>query len=347
MLLLTFRDLLHRRVRFIVVTVLGAVVFALLFVMTGLVEQFHVEPVETINAIGADSWVIPEGISGPFTALAAAPAQAVDAVDATTKSPVVVSRANLLSDGKPVDVILFGHVAGELGTPITVEGRAATASGELVADKSADLGVGQQVTMGGMAFTVVGETEGTTMLAGTPMVYVTLADAQQLVFRSTDVIGAVLVDGDVRSIPPGAKTLSSAEVAADALRPLDGAISSIELVRVLLWIVAAVIIGAVVYLSALERQRDFAVLKAVGAPNSALLGSLALQAVLVALASVALAAVIQVFLAPAFPLPVRVPGRAFWQLPLLAVVMALCAGGVGMRKVLRSDPSQAFSGAGA
>jgi putative ABC transport system permease protein len=49
---------------------------------------------------------------------------------------------------------------------------------------------------------------------------------------------------------------------------------------------------------------------------------------------------------PAFPLPVRVPARAFWQVPVLAVVMALVAGGVGMRKVLRSDPAQAFSGAG-
>ena len=60
----------------------------------------------------------------------------------------------------------------------------------------------------------------------------------------------------------------------------------------LLWIVAAVIIGSVVYLSALERQRDFAVLKAIGMSNRTLLASLALQAVLVALGAVALAAII-------------------------------------------------------
>ena len=141
--------------------------------------------------------------------------------------------------------------------------------------------------------------------------------------------------------------MTSDEVADDVLEPLEGAIASIDLVRVLLWIVAGIIVGAVVYLSALDRQRDFAVLKAVGAPNSSLLGSLAIQAVLVALAAVAVAAVIQLFLAPQFPLEVRVPARAFWQLPLLAVVMALVAGAAGMRKVLRSDPSQAFSGAGA
>jgi putative ABC transport system permease protein len=347
MILLTFRDLVYRKVRFIVVTVLGAVVFALLFVMTGLVEQFNLEPYDTVDAFGADAWVVPEGVSGPFTASATAPAAAADAVEAETKSPLVVSRSSLKHDGDAEEVILVGHEPDGLGSPPTKQGRAATAAGEVVVDASAGLEVGQMVTVGGVDFTVVGESENTTLLAGLPVVFMTLPDAQNLVYRTTDVISAVLVAGDVGAIPPGAKVMTADEVAADVLVPLEGAISSIDLVRVLLWIVAAIIIGAVVYLSALERQRDFAVLKAVGAPNSALLGSLALQAVLVALCSVGLAAVIQIFLAPAFPLPVRVPPRAFWQLPLLAVVMALAAGAVGMRKVLRADPSQAFSGAGA
>ena len=68
MILLTFRDLVYRKTRFIVVTVLGAVVFALLFVMTGLVEQFNREPYDTVDAFGASTWVTAEGISGPFTA---------------------------------------------------------------------------------------------------------------------------------------------------------------------------------------------------------------------------------------------------------------------------------------
>jgi len=347
MVLLTFRDLVYRKTRFIVVTLLGAVVFALLFVMTGLVEQFNLEPFDTVEVFGADAWVVPEGISGPFTASSAAPAEAIDAVEATTKSAVVVSRSSVVGDGKADEVILVGHETGGLGSPETSEGRAAESTGELVADATAGLEVGQEVTVAGVPFTVVGETKNTTLLAGIPVVFMTLPDAQDLVFRTNDVISAVLVDGEVGAVPPGSKVMTSDEVADDVLEPLEGAIASIDLVRVLLWIVAGIIVGAVVYLSALDRQRDFAVLKAVGAPNSSLLGSLAIQAVLVALAAVAVAAVIQLFLAPQFPLEVRVPARAFWQLPLLAVVMALVAGAAGMRKVLRSDPSQAFSGAGA
>ena len=348
MLLLTLRDLIYRRTRFIVVIVLGAVVFALLFVMTGLVEQFNREPFDTVEAIGADSWVIPDGVAGPFTALSAAPAASVDAVEAENKAPVVTSRSGLADEpgAKAEEVILVGYEAGELGAPPTVEGRAAAEPGEAVVDETLDLSVGDEVAVGGQPFTVVGETNRTTLLAGLPVVFVVLSDAQELTFGADDVISGVLVEGEPSAIPPGAKTMSADEVAQSVLEPLEGAISSIDLVRALLWIVAAIIVGAVVYLSALERQRDFAVLKAVGAPNKALLGSLALQAVLVALLAVGVAAIIQIFLAQQFPLAVTVPARAFWQLPLFAVVMALIAGAVGMRKVLKADPSQAFAGAG-
>ena len=85
MILLTFRDLVYRKTRFIVVTVLGAVVFALLFVMTGLVNQFNLEPADTVEQFGADEWVLPEGVSAPFTSVSVMPAAALDAVDAETQ----------------------------------------------------------------------------------------------------------------------------------------------------------------------------------------------------------------------------------------------------------------------
>jgi len=348
MLLLTFRDLVYRRTRFVVVIVLGAVVFALLFVMTGLVEQLHTEPYDTVEAIGAEAWVVPEGIAGPFTALSAAPAASVDVVEAENKAAVVTSRSGLVDEpgAEAVEVILVGHEVGGLGSPPTSDGRAAEVPGEVVVDRTLGLSVGDEVAIVGQQFTVVGESNRTTLLAGVPLAFVVLSDAQELTFGADDVISAVLVEGEPSTIPPGAKTMSADEVAESVLEPLEGAISSIDLVRVLLWIVAAIIVGAVVYLSALERQRDFAVLKAVGSPNRALLGSLALQAVLVALLAVGVAAIIQIFLSQQFPLTVRVPARAFWQLPLMAVIMAVVAGAVGMRKVLKADPSQAFAGAG-
>lgn len=345
MILLTFRDLVYRKTRFIVVTILGAVVFALLFVMTGLVNQFNLEPAEAVEQFGADEWVLPEGVTAPFTSVSVMPAAAYDAVDAATKSPVVISRSSVSDGGTPEEVVLVGFEAGGLGAPVIVDGRAPETDGEAALDETMGIDVDAEITVSGEPFTVVGLTENTTVLAGIPFAYLVLPEAQVLAFTSTDVISSVLVAGELGPLPEGLNSLPSDEVVDQTLQPLEGAIASIDLVRVLLWIVAAIIVGAVVYLSALDRQRDFAVLKAVGASNGSLLGSLALQAVLIALGAVALAAIIQIFLAPQFPLPVTVPTSAFWQLPLLAVVMALAAGAIGMRKVLRSDPSQAFSGA--
>jgi putative ABC transport system permease protein len=348
-ILLTLRDLQHRAIRFVVVTVLGSVVFALLFVMTGLVEQFHREPVSTVDAFGASTWVIPEGVSGPFTAvsaMSAADAAAVTADAAGAAAPTVVSRASLTTGDESDEVILVGHVAGGLGSPPTVDGRAATAPGEIVVDTTTGADVGEQVQVAGRPFEVVGRSSDTTLLAGIPLVFVVLSDAQQLVYRSDEVVSAVLVDGDVASMPDGFVIMTRDDIIDDAFGPLESAVASVDLVRALLWIVAAVIIGSVVYLSALERQRDFAVLKAVGVSNRSLLGGLALQAVLVALGAVAIAIVLQLFLAPTFPLKVRVPARAFVTVPLFATVLALVAGAAGMRRVARSDPALAFSGAG-
>jgi putative ABC transport system permease protein len=346
MILLTMRDFQHRALRFIVVIVLAAVVFSLLFVMTGLVEQFNREPFRTTDAFGASGWVVADGVSGPFTSGSALPAAASDFIDADVVAPAVVARSGIRRDGALEAVILIGHRAGELGSPDTADGRAATASGELVVDRTLDARLGDVIEVLGQGFEVVGITDDTTVLAGVPLVFMVLDDAQQLAFQTDAVVSLVLVDGEVRSTPPGTTVMTNEAVARDALDPLDGAIASVDLVRVLLWFVAAVLIGAVVYLSALDRIRDFAVLKAIGASNGGLMTGLAIQAILVALCAVALASVIQLFLAPMFPLKVTVPGRAFLQIPVIAVVLALVGGAVGMRKVAASDPALAFAGAG-
>jgi putative ABC transport system permease protein len=346
-ILLTLRDLRYRMVRFVVVAALGAVVFSLLFLMTGLVEQFRREPVDTVGAFGASAWLLPEGVAGPFTSASAMPILAVDVADADDKAPVVASRGTAIRGGADDEIFLVGVVPGALGAPPLADGAMIAADDEVVVDRSLGADIGSTLEIGGEQFTVVGRTTATTLFGGLPLVFMTVPAAQQQVFRTPDVVSAVIVSGDVRSVPDGLVAMPAAEVAENTLQPLDGAITSIDLVRVLLWIVAAVIIGSVVYLSALERQRDFAVLKAVGVSNRTLLASLALQAVLVALAAIAMAAVLQRFLAPLFPLAISVPPRAYWQLPLVAVAVALLAGLVGMRRVARSDPAAAFAGAGA
>jgi putative ABC transport system permease protein len=128
------------------------------------------------------------------------------------------------------------------------------------------------------------------------------------------------------------------------MRPLNAAVDAITIVAVLLWILAALIVGSVVYVSALERLRDFAVFKAIGAPTRAIMAGLALQAVVVALLAAVLGIVLSQLLAPLFPMDIVVPMRAYIALPVIAIVIGLLASVAGLRRAVAVDPALAFGG---
>jgi putative ABC transport system permease protein len=134
-------------------------------------------------------------------------------------------------------------------------------------------------------------------------------------------------------------------VISDLQRPLKQATQTINFLCVLLWIVAAGIIGSIVYLQALERVRDFAVLKATGTTNSALLGGLALQAVLLSLLSAVAAVVLAALLSPLLAMPAEISRGAYLLLPVIAVIVGLLASLAGLRRAVGVDPALAFGGA--
>jgi len=112
-----------------------------------------------------------------------------------------------------------------------------------------------------------------------------------------------------------------------------------------MWLIAAVIVAALVYVTALERVRNFAVLKALGASSRLLFAGLAFQAVLVALLAAAIAAVISNFMTGLFAQPVDVPPSAFVVLPISALVVGLLASLAALRRAVSADPAMAFQGA--
>jgi putative ABC transport system permease protein len=345
MWLLTLRDLTHRAARFVVVILATAVVFTLLFLMTGLVEQFNQEPFLSVDAIGDQDWVVPSGVSGPVTATSTLDPEIASQLESDGLEPVLMARGTLTVDGAASESVVLGHVVGGSVAPPLTDGRQVNAADEAVVDESTGVSIGDQIRLSDAIFTVVGLSSDTTLLAGQPIVFVGIDDVREVLFGGSPATSALL--GTPSEIPAGVTVLTSTQVAEDALGPLESAISSIDLIRILLWAVAAIIIGAVVYLSALERSRDFAVLRAVGAPIRKLGGSLALQALVIALVAVAAAAVLQFLLVPVFPMTVRVPARSLWQLPLLSIIVALVAAAGGLRRVRRTDPAHAFAGPGA
>ena len=200
------------------------------------------------------------------------PVAALDAVDAETKSPVVITRSSLSDGGTPEEVVLVGFEAGGLGC---AAGRRGASPASRVRWRSTTRSTSVSATRSRSPVNR-SRSSGDREHDGARRHPVRLHGAAGgagagLHVDRRDQLGARRRASSA-PLPAGLASLSSDEVVDQTLQPLEGAIASIDLVRALLWIVAAIIVGAVVYLSALDRQRDFAVLKAVGTPNSSLLG---------------------------------------------------------------------------
>src|SRR5439155_1046625 len=144
-----------------------------------------------------------------------------------------------------------------------VEGRKPTGSGEAVVDEKLGTNLGSSLNLAGRPFKVVGLVADRTYYGGTPTAYISLKDAQEMAFKGAPLITAIVMEGGPQHAPDGLKIMSRTQVEADLLRPLGTADRSINTTRMLLWIVAAIIVGTVMYMSAPERVRRFAVLKAV------------------------------------------------------------------------------------
>lgn len=341
---ISFRDLRARQRRFAIAIAGTALVFALGLIGSGMSSSFRGEIARTLDAIGADAWVIPQDSGGPFSSFGVLPGsnrEQVATTDGVKRADplIVVRRALPLEDG-PLDVTVFGFTSGGLGEPDVAEGRLPRSAGEVVIDSSSGVEIGDRV---GPA-TVVGRTNGLTLNAGAPNLYVRLADARAVALGGEDLVTAFVTRGMPSEPIAGMTTMTDAEARADLMRPFERAISAIDLLRFLLWLVAGSIIGAIVYLTTLERLRDFAVLRAVGSTPRALFMGLASQSIVVSLGAAILSIGVASALAPTFPMPIEIPMSAYMLMPVIAIVVGLAASASGLRRALTVDPAMAFGG---
>lgn len=343
--LASMRDLQWRRRRFILAMLGTALVFALALIGSGLKESFVAEPRNAVDVIGADAWFVTDGAQGPFTTISQldqAQVDAVAALDDVERASPIVNIQDTIQAPDDTDIYLFGLEPGGVGTPDVRDGRAVESPGEAVVSSLVGLDVDETFSYRGRDFTVVGEIGSITIFAGKPLVYVHIDDAREIVFQGVPLTTAVVVDGEPQSAPDGLRLMTNAEVEDDLLRPLEDPIGSIDLFRYLLWVVAAAIIGLVLYLSALERQRDFAVFKATGTSTGALVLALGLQALILSIASALVGIFFATLLAPVFPMRVTIPAGVAVTTPVIAVIVGIIGSLAGLRRAVSVDPALAF-----
>ena len=345
MWLLSLRDLEWRRRRFLIAVLATALIFALTLLMTGASAGLDQEVTRIVGSFGADRWVVADGATGPFTTTRPLADTTVDEVagapgvdDATA---LILFRGSIGGE-EPTDINLIGYDGDSFAAPALAEGRQATGPDEVVADTALGLDVGDTVDLVGGERTVVGTADGVTFFFGLPTIFAPLADVQDVAFGGQPITTTVITKGVPTELSDGLTGLTDDQVANDLRRPTENGKSTIDFIRILLWLVAAGILASIVYLTALERTADFAVLKATGAPTRLLVSTLAVQAVVLALAAGLLAIPIALPLAPGFGFEIVLGGRDYVVAVLVAVAVGLLASLAGLRKVLTVDPALAF-----
>ena len=347
MLFAALRDMQWRKRRLVITILSTGLIFGMTLVLTGLANGFRVEARHTIDSIGIDQFVVKTGAAGPFAG--SIPFPEVDlarvasepGVDAAVPLGCVVT---MMQEGTSTrNVTAFGAPEHGPGMPNVPEGRAPSAPDEVAVSSTIGRHIGESLEVGAHVLHIVGIVPNSTAMA-VPNIFLTTQGIQQLAYNGQPLITSIGIKGNPRALPAGYQTFDRTGAVNELVRPLKVAVSSISIVAVLLWIVAVLIVGSVVYLSALERLRDFAVFKAIGAPTRSILAGLALQALVIALVAAVVGVVLAQLLAPLFPMIVAVPIGGYLALPVVAIVIGLLASLLGLRRVVAVDPALAFGG---
>ncbi len=375
---LAWRDIRHKLGRF-VLTCLGlSLLLAVVITMAAMNRGQIEDATALVQAIGADLWVVEADTVGPFAESSRIPGDTREIVarinGVAEAGSITLQNVQLSRAGRKLRLQVVGYEPGRPGGPVNIAvGREITRGHyELIADRQTGLKVGDTVHLGRNDYTVVGETRGIVTLSGDSIVYVSLRDAQQLQFelappaaRREAARGAQreqtnLVNAVVARLAPDVPSDEVAEVIrrwkhlsvlTDKQQQDFLTVNVIERARrqlgtfmAILTVVSAVIIALIIYTLTMDKIREIATLKLIGAPDRTIIGLILQQALLMGVVSYfAGTAMVYVFKGW-FP-------RRIVMLPediaaLFAVVVIVCLLGsvLGVRAAIRIDAARALTG---
>lgn len=341
----SLKDLRWRRRRVLFAVLATGLVMGMSLVMAGTERALFQDARDIVAAFDADAWVVAEGAAGPFTTSRPLPVDTITAVTASPGvdqvSPVVILHSTL-DDGQQRDINIIASPPSDLLAPPLVEGRMPQATGETAVDTALEAAVGDTVTVAGQTFDVVGRVDNVTWYFGAPTLFMDLPDGQALAFDGRELATALVTRGAPTELPPGLAALDNRAVISDLDRLMESSSQTLAVLNSLLWLTAAGIIGLIVYLSALERVRDLAVLKATGASSVGLGGGLVLQALVLTVLAAVTGVVVAQVMAPTIPFGVVLTPAAYLRLFGIALAVGVVASLAGLRRVLTVDPALAF-----
>lgn len=375
---LAWRDIRHNLGRFLL-TCLGlglllGVVLSMIGIFRGLVDDALV----LVRTPAADIWVVESGTRGPFAEASRIPGDTREAVarigGVSAAGSVTYQAVEAQRAGRKLRLYVVGYEPGRPGGPRNlVAGRYLTRSHfELIVDARSGFLLGDRVRLGRDEFIVIGMTQGQVNSAGDPIVYMTLKDAQRLQFelapasaRREAARKPGTADSDVvNAVVARVAATVSVEHVAESLRRwkhlnaltqvdqeqlllksvVDRARKQIGLFTVILLTVSTVIIALIIYTMTLDKLREIATLKLIGAPDRTITGMIVSQALAMGGIGFLSGAAMIVSVSEHFPRRVLLLPADGLLLGAVVLLVCLLASGMGVRLALRIDPAQALGG---
>jgi putative ABC transport system permease protein len=375
---LAWRDIRHKLGRF-VLTCLGlSLLLGVVITMAGIYRGQTGDALALARAINADLWVVEAGTSGPFAEASRIPGDTREMVarinGVVEAGSITFQNIQIVRGGRRLRLQVVGYEPGRPGGPVQlIDGRDITRSHyELIADRQTGFIVGETVHLGRYDYTVVGLTSGVVTLSGDSIVYISLRDAQQLQFdlappaaRREAARGAArtqtdLVNAVVARLGPDVLTEEVAEVIRRwkhlsvltekdqeqllTLTVIERARRQLGLFMGILTIVSAVIIALIIYTLTMDKVREIATLKLIGAPDRTIVGLILQQALLLGIVGFITGATLVYLFNGWFPRRVEMLPDDIATLFGVVVVVCLLSSMLGVRAALRIDAARALTG---
>jgi putative ABC transport system permease protein len=375
---LALRDIRHNLGRFLLTCVGLSLLLGVVMSMIGIYRGLVAEALTLARAPAVDLWVVEAETRGPFAEASRIPADTREAVarmaGVQAAGAVTYQSVEMEHAGRKLRFYLIGYELGRPGGPDrVVEGRPIARSRfELVADRGSGLKLGERVKLGRAVFEVVGLTRGQVSSGGDPAVFVTLRDSQKVQFdlappaarkefargvasANTDIVNAVIARIDP-NVPEAAvadtvrrwkhlAALTQAEQEIVLSRSLvERARRQIGMFTTILLVVSTVIIALIVYTLTIDKLREIATLKLIGAPDRTIVGLIVQQALAMGLIGFLFGALLINLIKDFFPRRVLLQPEDALGLGLIVMLVCLLASSLGVRVAVKVDPATALGG---
>lgn len=378
MINLAYRDIAHSFGKFVTTAVGVGLLIGVVLIMIGVFRGMAHDAMIVPSDLNADVWIVQKDTLGPF----AESSRLHEDLKYSLKTlsgvqevyPLTFQSVQIYPNKKAVRVYVMGYDTGGLLKPYRlVAGRAIqSAQNEMIADSKSGLKLGESVSLGRGKYTVVGMTHKTVSSGGDPMIYLDLDEAQELQFqfsneqirndryRGTATVANQTVNTFVLRVQEGTDTqklsneikrwkhieaYTNAEQEVILTKNLiERSAKQIGLFTVILLIVSAVIISLIIYTMTINKIKEIAILKLIGAPNLVIVKMIGQQSVLLGIIAFIAGNLFAHASADIFPKTIVLWYSDAAKLFVVIVIVSVFASLTGIRSALKVDPSTAIGG---